>query len=187
MPLPKIILVPTDFGEPSEAALDYAIDYARALGGEVVLMHSYEIPIIGFPDGAIVATAELTARILEGAQAGLDRQVKNRENCGVTIRGIVKQGDAYHMVNETVDEVGADLIVMGTHGRKGIPRVLIGSVAEKVVRTAHVPVLTVHVSDAVRPQAAASVVDAPAKARPDEAKPRAVQNGREAPPPISHR
>src|SRR6187200_2934452 len=64
MSRPKVILVPTDFGEPSEAALDYAIDLAKALGSEVVLMHAYEIPVVGFPDGAIVATADLTARIL---------------------------------------------------------------------------------------------------------------------------
>ncbi|MDF2692899.1 MAG: Universal stress protein UspA [Labilithrix sp.] len=147
LPYPKIILVPTDFGEPSEAALDTAIEYAKAFGSEIVLMHAFEVPIIGFPDGAIVATAELTSRILEGAQAGLDRQIADRAGCGVTIRGVIKQGDAYRMVNETADEVGAGLIALGTHGRKGLSRALIGSVAEKVVRTAHVPVLTVHPGD----------------------------------------
>ncbi|MBX3228031.1 MAG: universal stress protein [Labilithrix sp.] len=147
MTLPKIILVPTDFGAPSEAAIDYAIDYARVFGAEVVLMHAYEIPIMGFPDGALVATAELTTRILEGAQAGLNRQVASRQGSGVEVRGIIKQGDAWHMVNEAAEETGATLIVMGTHGRTGIPRALIGSVAEKVVRTSKVPVLTVHVDE----------------------------------------
>jgi nucleotide-binding universal stress UspA family protein len=144
MALPKVILVPTDFGEPSEAALDYAIELAKAFGSEVVLMHAYEIPIVGFPDGAIVATADLTARILEGAQAGLEHEVSTREGQGVKLRGIIKQGDPYRMVNETAESIGADLIVMGTHGRHGIPRMLLGSVAEKVVRTATVPVLTIH-------------------------------------------
>jgi nucleotide-binding universal stress UspA family protein len=147
MPQLQILIVPTDFGEPSEVALDHAIELARALGSGVVLMHAYEIPIMGFPDGAIVATAELTSRILEGAQSGLDRQIKSREGCGVTIRGLIKQGDAVDMINETAKEIGAGLIVMGTHGRRGLPRALIGSVAEKVVRTAHVPVLTVHAGD----------------------------------------
>lgn len=147
MTLPKIILVPTDFGAPSEAAIDAAVDYARVFGAQVVLMHAYEIPIMGFPDGALVATAELTTRILEGAQAGLDRQVASRSSSGVPVRGMIKQGDPWHMVNEAADEVGANLIVMGTHGRTGIPRALIGSVAEKVVRTAKVPVLTVHVGE----------------------------------------
>jgi nucleotide-binding universal stress UspA family protein len=165
MPRPKVILVPTDFGEPSEAALDYAIDLAKALGSEVVLLHAYEIPIVGFPDGAIVATADLTARVLEGAQAGLEHQVSSREGQGVNLRGIVKQGDAYRMVNETAEAVGADLIVMGTHGRHGLPRLLLGSVAEKVVRTASVPVLTVHGKGVEKTAVAAGVPatsDAPA-------------------------
>jgi nucleotide-binding universal stress UspA family protein len=145
--LPKIILVPTDFGDASEAAIEYAIDLARALSGEVVLLHSFEIPAVGFPDGALYATAEMTNRVLEGAQIGLDRQVKEYEHRGIPLRSVVKQGDAWRVINDTADEVGANLIVMGTHGRRGLPRALLGSVAEKVVRTAHVPVLTVHAGD----------------------------------------
>jgi nucleotide-binding universal stress UspA family protein len=102
---------------------------------------------MGFPDGALVATAELSSRIMEGAQAGLDRQLTARRAAGVTIRGILKQGDPWHMVNETAAEVGAGLIIMGTHGRTGLARALIGSTAEKVVRTATIPVLTVHLGD----------------------------------------
>jgi nucleotide-binding universal stress UspA family protein len=147
MTLPKIILVPTDFGEPSEAALDYAMALAKPFGAEIVLLHSFEVPIVGFPDGAMMATAELTNRILEGAQAGLDRQVERCSGKGVTVRGVVKQGDAWRTVVATSEELGAGLIVMGTHGRKGLPRALIGSVAEKVVRTSPVPVLTVHAGE----------------------------------------
>jgi nucleotide-binding universal stress UspA family protein len=200
MSLPKIILVPTDFGEPSEAALDTAIEYAKVFGSEIVLMHAYEIPIVGFPDGAVVATAELTSRLLEGAQAGLDRQIASRQGYGVTIRGVIKQGDAYRMVNETAEEVGAGLIALGTHGRKGLSRALIGSVAEKVVRTARVPVLTVHSGDVVkteigRPQVeeqrAPEVMEPPPPmARPQVAGPsssRSPQSGRDLPTPLSHR
>lgn len=144
MSLPKTIMVPTDFGDASEAAIEYALDLAKALGGEVVLMHSFEIPAVGFPDGALVATAEMTNRVLEGAQIGLERQVSSYEGRGVPLRTVIKQGDAWRTVIATAEELGADLIVMGTHGRKGLPRALLGSVAEKVVRTAHVPVLTIH-------------------------------------------
>lgn len=144
MSLPKRILVPTDFGDASEAAIEYAIDLAKAIGSEVVLLHSFEIPAVGFPDGALVATAEMTNRVLEGAQVGLDRQVSSYESRGVPLRSVIKQGDAWRTVIATADELGADLIVMGTHGRKGLPRALLGSVAEKVVRTANVPVLTIH-------------------------------------------
>lgn len=147
MALPKTILVPTDFGDPSEAALDYAIDLARVSGAEIVLMHAYEIPVVGFPDGALVATAQLGTQLLEGAQVGLDRQAKSRASSGVPIRGLIKQGDPFHMVNEAAEQIGAGMIVMGTHGRTGLPRALLGSVAEKVVRTARVPVLTLHADD----------------------------------------
>jgi nucleotide-binding universal stress UspA family protein len=160
MPLPKTILVPTDFGEPSEAALDYAIDFARLAGAQIVLLHAYEMPIIGMPDGALVATPEIASRMAEGAQVGLDRQLSSRAASGVTIRGMVKQGSPYVIINEAVAEVGADLIVLGTHGRTGLPRLLLGSVAEKIVRTATVPVLTIHPNDVVHAAAVARGAEA---------------------------
>jgi len=144
MSLPKTILVPTDFGETSEHAVQYALELARALGSEIVLLHAFEIPAVGFPDGALVATAEMTNRVLEGAQVGLDRQVSQYEGEGVEISTVIKQGDAWRSINAAAEELGADLIVMGTHGRRALPRALLGSVAEKVVRTARCPVLTVH-------------------------------------------
>lgn len=147
MSLPKTILVPTDFGEASEAAVEYALELAKALGSEIVLMHAFEIPAVGFPDGALVATADMTNRVLEGAQVGLDRQVSQYEGRGVEMRTVIKQGDAWRSVIAAGEELGADLIIMGTHGRRGLPRALLGSVAEKVVRTAHCPVLTVHKGD----------------------------------------
>ena len=164
MLLPKMILVPTDFGDPSAAALDYAIGLAGALGAEIVLLHSYELPIIGMPDGTMVATAELASRILEGAKVGLDKEVARRKDAGASIRAIIKQGDACQMINETADEVKAGLIVMGTHGRRGLPRALIGSVAEKVVRTAHVPVLTIHAGGVMRGEEMAAESRKPAPA-----------------------
>ena len=150
MSLPKTILVPTDFGEASEHAVEYALELAKALGSEVVLMHAFEIPAVGFPDGAMIATADMTNRVLEGAQVGLERQAAQYEGSGVGMRTIVKQGDAWRSIIAAAEELGSDLIVMGTHGRRGLPRALLGSVAEKVVRTAHCPVLTVHKADVDR-------------------------------------
>lgn len=147
MSLPKTILVPTDFGEASECAVEYALELAKALGSEIVLMHAFEIPAVGFPDGALVATADMTNRVLEGAQVGLDRQAAQYEGRGIEMRTVIKQGDAWRSIIATAEELGSDLIVMGTHGRRGLPRALLGSVAEKVVRTAHCPVLTVHKND----------------------------------------
>lgn len=148
MNLPKTILVPSDFGEASDQALAYAVALAQKLGADVVVLHAFEIPLVGFPDGAMVATAELTSRILEGAQTGLDRSLARHKGDGVPMRGLIRQGDPWRSVLDTAQEVSAGMIVMGTHGRKGLPRALIGSVAEKVVRTSPVPVLTVHGGEA---------------------------------------
>lgn len=144
MALPKILLVPTDFSEGSEAAIAYAVELAKPLGAELVVLHTYEIPMVGFPDGTLVATAELASRVLEGAQQGLRAVEQKHATTGVAMRTVVKQGDTWRTILETADEVGAGMIVMGTHGRRGLPRALLGSVAEKVVRSATCPVLTVH-------------------------------------------
>ena len=147
MALPKIIVVPTDFGEGSEHAVRYAVELAKALGAELVVMHAYEIPMIGFPDGAFLASPELASRVADGAQEGLRRAVGLTEGKGVTVRSLLKQGPTWRTIIEASDELGAGMIVMGTHGRHGLPRALLGSVAEKVVRAAHCPVLTLHVED----------------------------------------
>lgn len=142
--LPKTILVPTDFSDSSGSALAYAVKLAKSLGAELVVLHTYELPMIGFPDGTLVATAELTSRVLEGARVALDAAVAKHAGAGVSLRTLVKQGESWRTIVDTAPEVGAGLIVMGTHGRSGLPRALLGSVAEKVVRMATCPVLTVH-------------------------------------------
>jgi nucleotide-binding universal stress UspA family protein len=138
------ILVPHDFGEGSDAALTYALEVARALRCEIVLMHAYDLPMMGFPDGALVGSADLSSKLLEGVSAGVERTLAAISGSGVPARSIVRQGDSWRAIVEVADEIGARMIVMGTHGRRGLPRALLGSVAEKVVRTAHCPVLTVH-------------------------------------------
>jgi nucleotide-binding universal stress UspA family protein len=150
MMLPKVILVPTDFGTSSDHAIAYATELAKALGAEIVIMHAWEVPMLGLPDVAFVATADLTPRLLEAAQRGLAEATK-LVGGAVPTRSVLKQGPSWQMIIETSQEIGAGMIVMGTHGRHGLPRALLGSVAEKVVRTAHTPVLTVHVDDRMGP------------------------------------
>lgn len=146
MNAPQTIVVATDFGPSAEAALDYAVVLAKALNARIFLVHTYQLPIIGFPDGAIVASAELAGRILDGAQTAFARDVERHRDSGVAIKTLLKQADAREGILEAVNEVQADLVVLGTHGRRGIARALIGSVAESLVRTSTVPVMTVHAS-----------------------------------------
>jgi nucleotide-binding universal stress UspA family protein len=149
----KTILVATDFGEPGERALTYAVDLARWLGAKVVLLHAFELPVVGFPDGAMLASAEIASRITNAAQKALDEAVANvRRDGKIEITTLLEQGDPREVVLAMAKETEANLIVMGTHGRKGIARALIGSVTESVVRVSPIPVLTVHA--ATKPAAA---------------------------------
>jgi nucleotide-binding universal stress UspA family protein len=138
------ILVPTDFTETSDHALDWAIELAARLGAAVTVMHAYEIPVVGFPDGALIATADVASRIADASRTALDRTVEQHRGRGVPIDSVLRQGVAWEEIESVADELDADMIVIGTHGRRGLARALLGSVAENVVRTAHRPVLTLH-------------------------------------------
>lgn len=146
MNLPKILLVPTDFSVAGEAALDQAIGLASRLGAKVYVLHAYQLPV-GFPDSVLVPTAEIASRVVTWAQGALAACVAKRKASGIEIVPILKQADPREAVLAVAEEVSADLIVMGTHGRRGIARALIGSVAESVVRTSPVPVMTVHAAE----------------------------------------
>lgn len=157
MQLPKRILVATDFSETADAAFDYAVDLAKQLGAKVVVMHAYELPVYGFPSGALVASVEMATRIMSGAQEALEAACKARASSGVEISQVVRQGVAWEEVHRVADEVNADLIIIGTHGRKGLSRALLGSVAEKIIRTSTRPVLTIHLPAEKAKEKAAAV------------------------------
>jgi nucleotide-binding universal stress UspA family protein len=140
----KRILVPTDFTETSERAIDMALSLGERLGSSITLMHAYEIPIMGFPDGALVATADIASRIADASRAALNSAVAKRQGAKVKVDGILCDGVAWEEINRVADEIDADLVVIGTHGRRGLARALLGSVAENVVRTAKRPILTIH-------------------------------------------
>jgi nucleotide-binding universal stress UspA family protein len=140
----KNILVPIDFGEPSASALAYAVDLAESLGARIHLLHAFEFPIVGFPDGAVVVSADVASKIVEAGRKAIDEAVAKHRGRTVEITTLHKQGEPRETILATAQDVRADLIVMGTHGRRGISRALIGSVTELVVRASSVPVLTVH-------------------------------------------
>lgn len=144
MNVPKIILVPTDFSLAAEAALDHALALAAKLDAKVYVMHAFELPMMGLPDGVLVATAEIASRVVQQAETDLAACVAKRKGSNVSITPLLRQNDPREAVLAAAEEVDADLVIMGTHGRRGIARALIGSVAEAVVRTSRVPVMTVH-------------------------------------------
>ena len=138
------ILVPIDFTETSDRALDYAIELAQKVGASVTVMHAYELPIYGFPDGALVATADVATRISQASQEALQAAVSKREGRGVALTTVLRDGVPWEEIASVGNELDADLIVVGTHGRRGLRRAILGSVAENVIRTSTRPVLTIH-------------------------------------------
>ena len=137
------ILVPTDGSPASDAAIDHAIDIADRYGAR---LHALYVV-----DGSAYSTLEAGSEVVidaleaEGEQA-TDRVADAAAAAGVETTTTVTSGTAYRAIREYADEQAVDMIVMGTHGRKGLDRYLLGSVTERVVRTADVPVLTVRQS-----------------------------------------
>ncbi len=138
------IVVATDSSDIADHALDEAVELAEKLGATVTLVHSYEIPVYGFPDGILVASSEVTAQIQTSSQKQLADAVERRKGHTVTITPLLRMGAPWDEINAAAAETGAGLIVIGTHGRRGLSRALLGSVAERVIRTATLPVLVVH-------------------------------------------
>ena len=141
------ILVASDFSEPARVAGDWALGLAGALGASVVVAHVYDLPIVGFLDASLLVDAGTAARLSDEAQAGLDAEVARLRGRGVSVEGLLAQGDARDLVPELAATQGAQLVVVGSHGRRGLARALLGSVAEGLVRTSRVPVAVVR-SDA---------------------------------------
>jgi nucleotide-binding universal stress UspA family protein len=137
------ILVAHDFGETANAGLAYALDLAEKLNARVTVVHAYEIPVYGFPEG-LAFTPEVTGRIEAVSRKALDGLVEHARRPGLEIKGVLRLGPAWSEISAAATESKADLIVIGTHGRRGFAHALLGSVAEKVVRSAPCPVLTVH-------------------------------------------
>jgi nucleotide-binding universal stress UspA family protein len=144
MPPLKRLLVGVDFEASSLAALDWAIELASQLGATVTAMHIVEVPIAGVPDGFVVASPEFAAELTRIASKTLEGAIALRRERGVPLSGLIRQGTAWETIHEVAKELDVDLIVLGTHGRRGILHALLGSVAEKTIRTATRPVVVAH-------------------------------------------
>lgn len=139
----KTLVVPTDFSEPCEAALEYAVNLAKHLHTKIFLLHSLDQPLIESPQGDMISFAGMAERAMLSARKQLDDTVARLSSDAIEISSLLGQGEPRQVILAAANEVGADLIVMGTHGRRGLMHTLLGSVAEGVVRTSPVPVLTV--------------------------------------------
>ncbi|WP_441291068.1 universal stress protein [Sorangium sp. KYC3313] len=141
----KTLLLAHDFNATSEIALDTAIELARKLSAKIVVAHVYSVPVYSFPEGSsLIPSAEDAARIGDAAQRSLDQVLERRRATpGVEISGVLRAGIPDEEICRLADEIGADMIVIGTHARGVVARALLGSVAQRVVRSAKVPVLSI--------------------------------------------
>jgi len=140
---PHTILVPVDFSECSEQALDYAVALAAKLDAKVHLLNVISIPFVTVPEVGSAISPSVIETAIHDNQTALDKLVEARRTKAAFGDTVIHTGDARDEILRTAESLGADLIVMGTHGRRGVTRALLGSVAELVVRTAPCPVLTV--------------------------------------------
>ena len=151
MKLPKIILVATDFSPCADEALHYAIDLAKLVDARLQLLHCWQVPLIAAgADLGGVFTAEVFEQLETTARSNLEVAAAKARAQFPGLQTKLLQCDARDGIIREATTLKADLIVVGTHGRHGLPRILIGSVAEYVVRHAPCTVLTVRAPQAAQ-------------------------------------
>jgi nucleotide-binding universal stress UspA family protein len=140
----KHVLLATDLTDASEPAFDEALSIAQALHAKLTILHIYFLPIYLLPDAVYVPTAEQAERVTENAQAGLEALAVRARAKGLVVDADLTSGDdPCNTILEHAKQRGADLVILGTHGRGAIKTALLGSVAQEVVRHADIPILTV--------------------------------------------
>ena len=136
------ILVPTDFSEASNRAMQVAVDLAQKLDAELVVAHFWGIPAYPYLAEGYPA-ADFTAAMARAADTQIAKALAQVQRSLPGARSVCRMGLPWEEIMKAIEEEKVDAIVMGTHARHGLNRLLLGSVAEKVVRSSPVPVLTV--------------------------------------------
>jgi len=138
------ILAPTDFSDCSKKAISDAFELAQTFGAKLSLLHAVELPPDPIEEFAPPTVgADLLSDLEQQASAELARVLPDAQEAKIEVTRAVAIGSPSQKIVETAEAEHVDLIVMATHGRTGLSHLLIGSIAEHVVRTAPCPVLTI--------------------------------------------
>ena len=137
------ILLPTDGSRGNSRAVDQAIGLAAQSDAELHVLFVVE----DLPYAPEMADGQVEARLREIGEEAVSEIRQRADEAGVAVETALEDGTPHRAILEYVDDAGIDLVVMGTHGRSGLDRYLLGSVTERVVRGAEVPVLTVRVDE----------------------------------------
>jgi nucleotide-binding universal stress UspA family protein len=142
------ILVPIDGSAASAQGLEEAIRLAKLTNGQIRLLHVIETPTAFYPD---VAVAGLLEQMEEAAKGVMSKARVRVVDAGVAVDTLLETdfgSSLAEAVQQQINQWNADLVVIGTHGRRGLRRMVLGSDAEEVLRRVKVPVLMVHAPDA---------------------------------------
>lgn len=138
------IVLGMDFEDCSERALLTAAQLARSKpGAKLLVVHAFAFPLYGIPGIDAYSEPNLATPVELAARSAMSECVERLCAQGVSASGMLGLGPACELILRVAGELDADLIVVGTHGRRGLKRLVLGSVAERVVRLARAPVLTV--------------------------------------------
>ena len=147
MGIAKKILVPVDFSSGSERAVEKAAELATLLDASIELMHVYQLPVFALPDASVAVSPTFVAELTARAQQALNKYRDELSSRGLPAITKLVEGMAAQAIVDHASDISAEMIVMGTHGHSGFRRFLLGSTAERVVRMATVPVLSVHLPE----------------------------------------
>ncbi len=142
----RSILLPTDFSECARHAVPVAASLARTMGARLVCLHVIEpvMPAVGWtPVAEPLPLADISEQLESSAARELPKIGECEECAGLDVEDVIAHGEAAAEIVRVAEERGVDLIVISSHGRTGLGRILFGSTAESVVRHAHCPVLVV--------------------------------------------
>ncbi|NAZ29738.1 MAG: universal stress protein [Caldimicrobium sp.] len=141
----RTILVPVDFSEVAPILAKWAKGFAKQLNAKIIL--TYVLEDLSTYEGIFVdlkTLTELENTLYEGAKKSMEDFLKEHFSDFPDVEPVLEKGDVVETILRVAQEKGADLIVIGTHGRKGLDRILFGSVAEGVVKNSPIPVVTLN-------------------------------------------
>jgi nucleotide-binding universal stress UspA family protein len=137
------MVVPTDFSDTADRALGTAIDLARPLGAELLVVHVYSPVVVLPPPIDMVSLPTVFPQALQRMQEALEKRAGRVREAGLSCTVALIEGHPHVEIVRHAESSGAELIVMGTHGRGGLAHAVLGSVTERVIHKAPCAVLVV--------------------------------------------
>jgi nucleotide-binding universal stress UspA family protein len=140
----RLILVPIDFDATSERVVDTATELARALAASITLFHVIEVPLYEYANfGGALPSPDAQEAVEASARRALDQKLQAVWATVPSAKAVLTRGEPWRLVSNAITELKADLVVIGTQRRRWLEHALLGSVADKIVRTSPVPVVAV--------------------------------------------